>query len=625
MFRTLISDRRVWLLGLLSALVWVLGRHVVPISWALTAVVKGGYWCMLAVFCAWVWSLWRLGGRDGWRLPSGLREWGVVALVIAGGALWQAHETHGYKILADESLLVGTSQTLHFDRDVGYPVRATDVQGPFQILQSVLDKRPYFFPFLVSLAHDLTGYRVENAFWFNTVLGFVFLGLVYGLCARVGGSMRAGVLALLLVIGLPLLAQQSAGAGFELLNGALILAWWWLAMRFLRAPDDDAQDAFLFTAVLLASTRYESLLFLVPAALILFLAWWRGGEVRCTALTWVAPLTVLPMLWLNRAFSANDRLWQLESLGAKEPFGLEYLPGNLGHALKYFFTLDGYQPNAPFLALLGLLALPLFLLWAQRVWRAPAQSAGEDAGLALGALGPLGITAVLMVYFWGQFDHPVITRLSIPTQLLLVVGVVAAGGRVLKIGPRVWNGLIVGAVVVVFAYEVPVMAKNAYGRDYGPGVAYAWRREFLARQPATDFLMLDQDSCMWISEKICATPILQARERRDGIAYHLRNRSFSSVFVYQTFEVNPDTGELTLPPEDELGPDFVLEKIAERRTQQLRIGRFSRVVAIKDGKPGGAELARAEPTANVIKDDASQRETDEAKKVYFDRWVRELP
>jgi hypothetical protein len=152
-----------------------------------------------------------------------------------------------------------------------------------------------------------------------------------------------------------------------------------------------------------------------------------------------------------------------------------------------------------------------------------------------------------------------------------------------------------------------------------------WRREFLARQPAPDFLMLDQDSCMWISEKVCATPVIQARERREGIAYHMRNRSFSSVFVYQTFEVNPDTGALTLPPEDELGPDFVLEKIAERRTQLLRVGRFSRVVAIKDGKPGGAELARAEPAANVIKDDATQREIDDAKRVYLERWVRELP
>lgn len=622
MFRILSHDRRLWLLCLLTVLVWVLGRHAVPVSGALIAVVKGGYWCLLVIFCCWLWSLWRVRGRDEWRLPRGLPEWGVVLLVLAGGALWQAHETHGYKILADESLLVGTSQTLHFDRDVGYPVRATNVQGPFQILQSVLDKRPYFFPFLVSLVHDLTGYRVENAFWFNTILGFGFLGLIYGLACKAGGSMRAGVLALLLVIGLPLLAQQSAGAGFELLNGTLILGWWLLAMRFLKSPDGDAQDAFLLTAVLLASTRYESLLFLVPTAVILLVAWWRSGGARCTVLTWLAPVFVLPMLWLNRAFSANDRLWQLESLGAKEPFGLEYLAGNLGHALKYFFSFDGYQPNAPYLALLGLLALPIFLLWAQRIWRAPITSPGEDAGLALGALGPLGITGVLMVYFWGQFDHPVITRLSIPTQILMLVAVVAAGGRVFRFGARTWNVLIGGAVVALIAYAIPVMAKNAYGREYGPGVAYAWRREFLARQPAPDFLMLDQDACMWISEEVCATPILQARERRDGIAYHLRNRSFSSVFVYQTFEVDPETGALKLPADDDLGPDYELETIAERRTQLLRVARFSRVVSIKDGE---RVLARAEPSANVIKDDATPQEIDAAKRAYLERWVRELP
>lgn len=621
MFRALFSDRRLWLLLVLAVVAWVLGRHILPAKTALMAVIKTGYWCMLATFVWWLHGMWRLRRRDGWRLPQDARSWGLVALVIAGGLLWQAHETHGYKILADEYQLTGTAQVMHLEREVGYPLRGSDLQGPFRILESTLDKRPYFFPFLVSLAHDLTGYRVENAFWLNTLLGFVLLGLVYLLGARAGDSRRAGVLALLLAIGLPLLSQQAAGAGFELLNLVFIAGWWLLCIRVLDAPGPEAQDAFLLTSVLLASTRYESLWFLLPTALVLLTVWCRTG-LRITAVTWAAPFLVVPMLWLNRAFTFKPELWQMASRDATAPFALEYIPANLGHALKYFFTFDGYQPNSPFLAALGLLALPLFALWAQRILRSPRGSRGDEAGLALGAIGPLGITALLMVYFWGQFDHPVIRRLSLPTQLLLIVAAVVVAGRVIKSSQRVWNGLVAAAALALIAYSIPVMAKNAYGRDYAPSMAHAFRREFLARQPLRDFLVIDQDTGMWLAERLAATPVGQAKARSAGIAYHLRNRSFSAVYVFQAFDVNPDTGALTVDPADDLGPAYELEQVEQRRVSLLRIARISRVTAIREG---GKELARVEPTARVIRNDASEQEMEEAKKAYLERWLRELP
>lgn len=617
-----LRDRRVVLLLLLTVLVWVVGRHVLASGVALRAVVHGGYWVMLAAFVLWGRALYRLARRDGWRGPADAKGWGVVALVLVGAWIWQSHETRGYKVLADEILLVGTSQSLHLDRQVGYGVRATEVQGGFQLLQSVLDKRPYFYPFLVSLVHDLTGYRVENAFWLNTALGVVFLGLLYALAKRAGGGRGAGVFAVVVAIGLPLLAQQAAGAGFELLNLCLIAGWWWLAMRLLSAPDDEAQDAFVLTAVLLASTRYESLLFLPVTALILLVSWRRESTPRITATTFAAPVLVLPMLWLNRVFAASEANWQMASRGADAPFGLQYLPDNLGHALQFFFSFDGYQPNSPYLALLGLPALPLFVLWAQRVWRAPVKSGGDEAGLALGALGPLAVSALLMVYFWGQIDDPVIRRLGLPLQLLMLVATVAVVGRVVPRGVRAWPWLSGGAAVALVAFAMPVMTRNAYGHDYSPGVAYAWRREFLARQPERDFLVIDRDAFFWITEGLSATPVAQAQARRDGIAYHVRNHSFSATYVYQSFNIQPETGELVLDPADDLGADFELEPVAQQKTSVLQMGRFSRVVAIRDGEK---EIARA--SAPLVPDDSSLKpaEVDAAKRAYLERWVKELP
>jgi len=616
-------DRRLWLLAASCLLVLVLGRWALPVDWALRAVIEGGYWFTFFTFGLWVWVAWEWVAEAGPRfsLRRGL-PLAPMALVFCVGMVWQAQETHGFKILADESLLLGTSQGLHMDRQVGYPVRATDVQGPFQILQAVLDKRPFFYPFLVSLVHDLTGYRSTNPFWLNTLLSFVFLGALYAVGIKAGGSKAGGVLLVLLAGGLPLLAQQATGGGFELLNLTLATAWWWLVIRYLERPDDRSQDALVLTSVLLASTRYESVLFLVPTALVVGLAWWRQGRVLFRWPTWVAPFLLLPMFWLNRAFSANNSLWEMQSLGADTPFALKYFAPNLGHALAYFFSFDGYQPNSPFLAFLGLFALLGFVLWGQRVLRAGRSADGTELGLVIGALAPLAVTGLMMVYFWGQFDHVVIHRLSLPTQLLMLVSIAAVAGRVLKLPSSGWNWLLASAVISMACWSLPVMAKNAYGRDYSPGVAMAWRREFLAQRPERDFLMLDRDSTFWITERVAATPVQQAVERKTGLIFHLRNHSFSSMYVFQTFDVNPETGALKILPEDDLGPDFELEPLAEKRVHTLRLARFSRVVSIREG---AAVVRRQDFIQPVSQGIMKPGEQEAAKRAYLDRWVKELP
>lgn len=598
-----------------------------PDGWALRAVIETGYWLMLVLVLLWGRALWQWTREAGLLqrdcLRPGPRGWIAVALILGAGAVWQAQETHGYKILADEVVLAGTAQSMHLDRDVSYPIRATDVHGPFQILQAMLDKRPYLFPFIVSLVHDFTGYRTTNAYWVNTVLAFVFLALLHHLASRAAGDWRGGLLAVALAGGLPLLAQQAAGGGFELLNLTLITTWWLLAILHLDRPTARSQDFFVLTAALLASTRYESLLFLLPSVLVVLIGWQRAGGLIFSPSSWIAPLLLCPMLWLNRTFAADAGKWELGSMGAERPFGLEYLPENLGHALNYFFSLDGFQPNSPLIGALGLLALPFFVLWARRVWFEPAKSGGADAGLAFGALGGLAVTALMMVYFWGQFDHPVIRRLSLPTQLLMLVAIAFVAGRAARARPAVWGGLLAAAAAAYVAHGLPFMAKNAYGRDYTPGVAYAWRREFLARHPTRDFLMIDRDSIFWITERVLATPTPQAAARREGLAFHLRNHSFSGIYLYQTFAVDPDSGALTLEKGDDPGPGFELEIVEERRVHLLRLARISRVVSIDNGAGLVARQRFAETRADApALDDKTQQEITSR---YLERWLRELP
>lgn len=621
---TLLKDRRLWLLALLGALAFVVARWTIPAGQAFHLVVKTGYWVMLATVLWFGRALWRLAKADlaGWW-ASRTDLWALL-LILGTAGFWQAHEEHGFKILADEVLLLGTSMNLHFEREPTYPIRATDVQGPYQVLQSVLDKRPFFFPFVVGLLHDLTGYRPENPFYVNTALSVVFLALVYMLARRIGGSPWAGALGVLLFAGLPLMAQQAAGGGFELLNLVMLAGVILLAMRFASKPDAGSVEALVLATVLLAQTRYESAIMILPVAGLVLWGWHRAGQVAFPASLWLAPVFMMPYVLQNRRFENDASLWELasHSSGATEPFALHYLPDNLGHALAFFFDTTGFQPNSILFAAAGLLALPLFCIWITRVLRGQNHGNPQNAALVATGLGLLAINVLFMVYFWGQFDHPVIRRLSLPLHLCMMIAIVCVLAHWVRWRGK-WHLASALTVMGLLLQGSPVMAKRAYEKDYTPGVEMAWRQEFIEHHPARDYLFIDQDSIFWITQRIPATPIKQAQLRKEGLAFHLRNHSFSAMYVFQRYKVDDQTGAMLLDDADDVGPGFELEPVWEKRIATLLIGRISKVTAITE------EDGRVSQTVDFVQATQQELRTTEqiekARAEYLENWIKQLP
>ncbi|MDP2137118.1 MAG: hypothetical protein Q8J74_04620, partial [Candidatus Didemnitutus sp.] len=148
--KLMMRHRQVWLVGVLGVAVLLVGRWLLSPQAAMPAVVKGGYWIMLVAFALFVRSLWVLLREQVVAWVPARADVAALALILGCGGVWLAHEKQGFKILADEVLLLGTSMGLHYEREVAYPIRGSDVQGPFQFSERVLDKRPFFFPFVVS-------------------------------------------------------------------------------------------------------------------------------------------------------------------------------------------------------------------------------------------------------------------------------------------------------------------------------------------------------------------------------------------------------------------------------------------------------------------------------------------
>jgi hypothetical protein len=405
------------------------------------------------------------------------------------------------------------------------------------------------------------------------------------------------------------------------LNLLLIAAFTLLLVEYSEKGGAKRLEALIFGALLLASTRYESGFFLVPAAIAAVCGWWREKQVNVSWPVMISPLFLMPLLQQNRVFEGGSQAWQMASQsGVTEPFGFQYLGANMGHALAFFFDLSGYQPSSPVFAVVGLVSLPFFALWISRVLRQGPNINGRDLGWAIVGVSLFAVTAIYLLYFWGKFDDPIISRLSLPVHFLMMVSFVLVGAQFIK-SELGWKIAVSCLVLGILFHSLPVLARQAYRTYYSPGVEMQMRRGFLALQNDRNLLFVDNDSTFWILRKIPATSVRGAVSRKEALMYHLKNRSFQEMYVFQSILVNDQTGALAIDPADDLGVDFELETVWERRVQTLLFARISRIKSIK----AGGELVSARPFVEPVKDRRTTAELEQARALYLENWVKQLP
>jgi hypothetical protein len=588
---------------------------------ALDVVKYSGYWFVLATFVLFVGALWRSFAPDlRAARQAGLRgiDWATVAVVGLGGTMLLVHETFGFKIIMDELMLAGTSMSMHFERTVTTPFRGNDIKGVFVIIEGMMDKRPLFFPFLESILHDLTGYRPENAFVLNGILTFVFLGLVNATGRMLSGRL-AGWIGVALFAGLPLLGQNATGGGFELLNLVMILAALLLGARLIERRDDDSFAAFVYSGLLLAQVRYESPIFLIPVAGVVLWVWYREGRAIMPWPVIVAPVLMVHCALHNRIFDTRATAWQLQSKpGYEHPFSLSYIPNNVAHAIGFFFnTRTTDQPNSFALSALGSVAIIFMVLLVVKRLKALSNEPPISVATVFFTVGFALHLGLMMCYFWGQFDDAVIRRLSLPTCLWMVIAVMAVLQQFPR--PAVARAILGLAVLAAIVQGVPSMAAHAYNQEYLVGLETAWRRQFIADHPQKDYLVIDNDSILWVAHQVSATPVDAALKRRDSLVFFFRNHAFSAMYVFQRFTIDPVTGKKTLRDGDDVGPAYVLEPVREESLSLLTLTRISRIVAIKDGPN---VLTKPEADHTVPK---SRDEIERERQAYFQNFFQQLP
>ena len=555
----------------------VVGFWWVPTDLALGLVQRFGYLIILAAMLGLGLALAALFADPEHRPQWDAQDWKLAAAALAGAVLWQLLEPHGFKVLMDELVMQGTAMTMHFDREILVPLRGHDVEGEFLVLGGIVDKRPNSFPLLMSLVHDLTGYRTGNVFALNAVLSGLLLLLVGRLGRHLGGRFEAGLFAVLLLLGLPLLALNATGAGMEILNLVMISGCVLLGRRYLLAPSPTTQNAFVLAAVILAQTRYESAAFVLAVAILIAWAWWRERRPVVSWALVAAPVLLVLVPLQNKVFSSNPIFWQLPD-EIDGPFGLQHVPGNLARAFEFFFALEGTRLGSPLLSVVGLGACgaALLVMWRDR------RSLHERPGLvAFGvfSLVVLANFALVLSYHWGRLDDFTAMRLGLPLLLMFAIVAGAIAGRTLPARPVVWRVALAVPVAWILFGAIPVARAAEATRGSRAYLEVAWERDFVLDRPDGPALFVLPSPLVALNERRAAVSAARLAERAEEMAYHLTLGTYEEVYVFQRFVLGPQTSGVQVSEESWLGPEFLLEQVDQLAVPggALRLSRLAGV------------------------------------------------
>jgi hypothetical protein len=556
-----------------------------PVTAAQAILRQAGYYVILLTFVLWVLAGWRCyrASATAAAVPPPKGRWAAVGLTALLAVLAVSHEPYRSKILYDEYVLQSTAYNLHFFRENAAMVRGYEIQGVFLPTDSYVDKRPVFFPFLLSLVHDLAGYRLTNVFFLNTGLFVVALGLIGWLGWKLNGW-RGGLLAIGLLGSLPLFAQNATGAGMELLNLCMLLTVIIQGSLWLARPDEVTLAGFVLAVLLLVQSRYESALYVVPAGLAIGLGWWRARRLMITWTVIAAPLLLIPVALQQKVISNSPMMWELHE-NQTSRFSVDYLAGNLQGAYAFFTGTGLTQANSLLLGPLGLMAL-VVLGW--RLWSRRAQLCELrplQINLLLFGSGILGVTVLVMFYYWSALNDPMAARFALPFHLLLVLAVVAAaawGDRKCPVS-AVALGL-VGAFIL--GSSAPRQSLHFYSHLGNDEIAWE-ERVVAARRAGTRLMLTNKSTLPWLINDTPAILLDRARTVADRLVEQLHLPDFSEILVTQCARPGSAEGDYQVPPEEALPAWFHLELVAERRFG-TKLARISRLVAIdlpRDYKP----------------------------------------
>ena len=325
-----------------------------------------GYYFILVSFLLWVVSLLNLYSSKLKSLI--LQHWPAFLLCTTLMVFIFCMAPPKFKILNDETNLIGVSMSMYRSKKVSLPVQGFNLGFKKPEYKNTLDKRPLLYPLLVSFVHGLRGYSAFNGFVVNFICGilvlFIFYLFIYDHFPRI-----YALLSILIIASLPNFVIWVTSSGFEALNLLFIIITIFLFNRVIVTRNIQQAELLFLTLVLVSQCRYESVVFTTAILFLLPMLLKKESISGWSIITFISPVLFIPIIWLNRLFADLPVVNKLAANVAQVPnlfeaFNFSNLLSNTPPNLMVFLGLD---PHLGFSWLISAMSIAGIYLMTKRL------------------------------------------------------------------------------------------------------------------------------------------------------------------------------------------------------------------------------------------------------------------
>ncbi|MDQ8181760.1 glycosyltransferase family 39 protein [Pelagicoccus sp. SDUM812005] len=531
----------------------------------------------------------------------------LIVCTLASVYLYTRHGG-GFKIAFDEYVLTNVSMNLH---QYHVPVISESPLYSFSRLE-LLDKRPLLFPFLLSLTHDILGYSSSNGFYLNAVLTFLLL-LLIGVIVQKISSLRPALIAIGLACFTPLIAINSSGSGFDILNVVCVLLAVLCGIRYWEEPDAQKLGSLAFVGVLASQVRYETVLVAIPIAVLILANWVRQKQISLSWVTCFAPIFFIPLIWQQRAVAENPERYQY-AMESGTLFSVEHISPNLQSAFKFLFIPSDLYPGSPFIGFLG--AAGLLIIFAFSGTRFSELYKGQPARLALliFLLYLIPLCLIHAFFFYGKFDDPIVSRLALPLTICFIIAGSLLLGRI-HIASKKSAYLCYTLMAATGLYASKQYANPRYKDSNTLQKRIDWALTFAEELPPGQYLFISPMPLVFENEHYNAIHTSRAKLSLEKLAKQREFKTYREIFVLENFLLEFEGDNLVSHHlrSNDLGPAVELETVAENSFSLYNFTRISRVTDIDLGKVASAEEQdrfNSDKTSSTQLKTPNQEETD---------------
>lgn len=369
------------------------------------------FYFSLALVSVWLFRIWNLYSDDFKNLLK--LHLSTLLLATAVTILIFVHSPPRFKILADESNLIGVSMLLHSDRLAAVPIEGIVSEYNAPDVITIPTKRPILFPFLVSVIHALIGYNPSNGLVLNfgvTLAALFFFAIIVS--RLIHKSLEQS--SILVLASAPIFCFYTTGSGFEALNMLFIILTFYMLVEVVESEGEFKRIELLFlTAILLSQCRYESAIVLILLAVFLVKPMIRWGSLqRLTTLGCLIPFFLLPIIWQRRIFLGAQEINRIDYgilQATSAPFSWRNFMANIDDNI---FVLLGLDPSYGFTLPLSVAAIVGVYLLLRNIFRKQVPM-GPLMALAIGMVSLLALLVIISAFHWGNFGLRMDNRLAL--------------------------------------------------------------------------------------------------------------------------------------------------------------------------------------------------------------------